>query len=521
MLSIRRVALCSALLLTINHNAWADLNPFGTANEYNIFTLSNAVHYGGDSEGSVAIGGAAHLKSFGVANKLSGNVDIGLVVGGSLNFSNGEVSVGDIHVAGTATTSSVGMPQGNLQSPSSPIDFSVEKTYLQNLSTYWASLPSTGTIKLENWGGLTLTGSNTDVNVFTLTAAQWKASRQITVNVPSSSSSIINIAGTSDHIPADHTWFGSMTANKHKTVWNFHEATELSIQSTSWQGTLFAPFAHFTYKNGNQEGHLIVDTLTATNYSAEAHWYRFTGDLPVPPTEEEPQACVPTVYGIQDTGLNTSQFFSLDITTSVTTALGESYAGYDIEGIDADLSTGILYASSGDDVDSTQIHGQVYTFNPFTQALTRLPNPTGFGEVSAISIHPITNELWGWADGEGLILIDKVTGIADAILASPARVEGLTWNAEGTVLYGTANHQLWSFTPDATVNKIALVCDSLAHETEALDTLPDGNLLLTAHGVSNVSFATAIDPESCTVLSTNHVNTPYNDIEGITWTCDE
>jgi len=520
MFSIQRAALYSALLLTVHHTAWADLNPFGAANEYNIFALSNTIHHGGDSEGRVAIGGNANLKSFGVGNKLSTSTQTGLVVGGDLNFSNGEVSVGDIHVAGIATTSSVGIPKGNLQTPSTPIDFSVEKTYLQNLSTYWASLPSTGNVKIESWGGVTLTGAETDVNIFTLSAAQWKASRQITVNVPSGASSIINIAGISDTIPADHLWFGTMTADKNKTVWNFHEATELNIQSTSWQGTLFAPFAHFTYKSGNQEGHLIVDTLTATNYSAEAHWYRFTGDLPVPPTETA-QACTPQIYGIQDTGLNDSQFFSLDITSSVTTALGESYAGYDIEGIDADLSTGILYASSGDDVDSTQIHGQVYTFDPTAQVLNRLPNPTGFGEVSAISVHPTTNELWGWADGEGLILIDKATGIASAVLASPARIEGLTWNAEGTVLYGTANHQLWSFTPDAVVNKVALVCDNLVHETEALDTLPDGNLLLTAHGVSNVSFATAIDPESCTVLSSSHVNTPYNDIEGITWTCDE
>ncbi|MDR7667184.1 choice-of-anchor A family protein, partial [Methanosarcina sp. Z-7115] len=272
----------------------ASTNPFGTAENYNGFIFKNVLHNGGDVEGAFAVGGDTTLSSFGVGSSLpaGGNpAGIGMVVGGNSTWNNGELFHGNMCVGGTVSHTSVTIDDGVLLNPSTPINFTAEEIYLKSLSSYWASLPATPgtTVILQSWGRLDLTGTNSSLNVFFVSNVQWQGTGEIQLVVPSGSSVIINVEGTTDSLP--HTppgYFGNMNFNGNNggnawqtAIWNFYNMTNMSMSSVSWKGSLLAPYANFTYANGNVEGNLIAKSMTMPG-SAELHLYPFIGDVPVP-----------------------------------------------------------------------------------------------------------------------------------------------------------------------------------------------------------------------------------------------
>ena len=277
--------------------ATASTDPFGTAENYNGFIFENVLHNGGDCEGALAIGGNSMLSNFGAGTSLpsGGNPSgIGMVVKRNSSWTNGQVYHGNMHVGGTVSHTGVSIVNGFLYNPSTPINFSVEETYLKSLSAYWASLPATSgtTVALQPWGRLDLTGTNSTLNVFFISNTKWKSTGEINLVVPAGSSVIINVEGTSDSIPHNSPgYFGNMNFNGNNgasawqtTVWNFYNMTSMSMSSFGWKGSILAPYANFTYTNGNLAGNLIAKSLTMTGLagSAELHLYPFTGNVPVP-----------------------------------------------------------------------------------------------------------------------------------------------------------------------------------------------------------------------------------------------
>jgi len=226
-------------------------------------------------------------------------------------------------------------------------------------------------------------------------------------------------------------------------------------------------------------------------------------------------------YALHDESLNNSQFFTIEptIEPSVynTTPLGPLYEGHDIEGLDMHPMTGEMYATSGDDPSVDHPNGYLYRVDTKTGDLTPI-GATGFGEVSAISFRA-DGSLWGWADSQGLIEINIETGEAQLLLPLKAAIEGLTGNQAGNMLYGSVNKELWGW--DGI--QLTKFCDNLPGQTEALEmlTLPTGQelLLFATDAVNDVSIH-AWDIESCQSLLDVEIETPYNDIEAITWKLD-
>jgi uncharacterized repeat protein (TIGR01451 family) len=240
----------------------------------------------------------------------------------------------------------------------------------------------------------------------------------------------------------------------------------------------------------------------------------------------------PQFYALHDEKLNDTQFFNINPNTRETTPLGPSYDGYDIEALDMHPYTGKLYATSGDDTgcidpaaDSATCerhpNGHLYEVDPNTGTLTSIGS-TGFGEVSGISFHPITGELWAWADGEGLLKIDTNTGVGTLMLESKARVEAVTWDNQGEVLYAAANTDLWAasnFNADMIPQDVRIICRELPGQVEALD-MADGNVLLFGmHKSSDLNiYGWKVTEGSCPPVLDLEIETPvYNDIEAITW----
>ncbi len=227
--------------------------------------------------------------------------------------------------------------------------------------------------------------------------------------------------------------------------------------------------------------------------------------------EPEPPAC--QLYAVQDHGRNNSQFFSIFTDNLEVITVSKVLPGLDIESLAAHPTHDMLYAASGD---ATKRPGFLYSFNPDIGEVVEI-GETGFGDVPSLAFHP-DSTLWGWAKGDGLITIDIKTGKGTLEKAFPdALVEGISWNPAGTHIYATENTNLWVY--EYATQTVNLACSNLPGETEALEILPDGALLLGIHGEEKIIQFQAFNPETCEIVFGVDIPTSptINDVEGIAW----
>ncbi len=239
-----------------------DHDQLGVATDFNTFTLGNHNSpWGSDTEGRMAVGGNATIGSYSVADKLDPAEAIGqdvLIVGGDLNFSNGRVYYGNAVVGGTKNVSQSATIEGELLS-GSPINFGSASANLKALSTVFADAEANGTTTLL-WSTLTLEGSDPQLNVFEVTSSQLNSMSGMAINIPSGSTALINVTGTNvtfkgvgqsingQQGPSAH---GQAVLNDiAKVIYNFPNATTLSIPWGGINGAILAPKANVTFNSG-------------------------------------------------------------------------------------------------------------------------------------------------------------------------------------------------------------------------------------------------------------------------------
>lgn len=292
---INRTLLGSLLAGLIAFGATAHAAVLSIASEYNIYVLGNMTQWNVDSEGRVAVGGNATLTNYGVGSKFSSNPSSAgnaLVVGGNLSYSGGEVHYGNLAYGGTLS-GNFGIPRGTV-THGSVMDFATGNNYLTNASSYWGGLSSNGTTT-NQWGGLQLVGTDATLNVFTLEGAALASSWGVTIDAPAGSTVLVNVTGDSATMQnmglnfRDLNGDGSGTVVRENVIYNFVNATSLSLSGISVQGSILAPKATVNFNNGNIEGQLIAGTLTGTG---EAHNYLFQGNLPNPMPIPEPSSAL-------------------------------------------------------------------------------------------------------------------------------------------------------------------------------------------------------------------------------------
>ena len=223
--------------------------------------------------------------------------------------------------------------------------------------------------------------------------------------------------------------------------------------------------------------------------------------------ESFPQSEICQLYGVQDSGLNDSQLFTIKPDTLELNDLGERYPGYDLEALDTHPDTDELYAASGDDTDRP---GYLYKVSTHTGELTEIGS-TGFVEIEGLSFDS-EGTLWAWAKGDGLSQIDTQTGIGTLMIPSLLAVEDITWNNDSTLLYAAQDTHLWVYDGKA----VTKTCDLPGH-TEALEMLPDNTLLVGIHGQTKLLEFQAIDLATCETVLGVGIPTDYDDMEGIAW----
>jgi choice-of-anchor A domain-containing protein len=303
---LRLSLLISALFVSANVSAYTlDL---GLAGEFNGFILGNMNATNSDIEGRLAVGGNLILNNYSIGSTLTnsqGNRD-DLIAGGSLTITNTRIYNGNARSGVTATLdNTVGFYSGsdpNINNgsyiPGNPVDFATINKELIQKSAQWGGLLTNQTsITQDESGNLKLTGSNSDINIFSLTSLELAKTKSFWLDIPENAGALINIDGK-EVTMTDFGFFrtvngietpvidnGGDKAFTQGVLFNLFNATSLNMSAIAIQGSLLAPNADTYFYNGQINGNLILGSLDLmTNMeTGEMHNVPFVSSpVPVP-----------------------------------------------------------------------------------------------------------------------------------------------------------------------------------------------------------------------------------------------
>lgn len=269
----------------------ASAGPFGLADDYSLVVLGNMQFSNGSIGGRAAVAGNATLSNFSIGGALGYEpTSVNLLVGGAADLKNGSVA-GTAHAA-SATTSGLGL-QSPLQIGPSPLDFLALDTALTTQSGLLAALAANGT-SVEQYSTRTLKGTDASLNVFTLSAADMVGVSTLKVSVPPSSTVLINVVGPSFALSG----IGISGLDSERTLWNFANATSISLSGINFGGSILAPDALLTFANGNINGQVVVAGLNGSGaFNQAAFAGAVPGPVDVPAAVPEPSTLLLVVSG--------------------------------------------------------------------------------------------------------------------------------------------------------------------------------------------------------------------------------
>ena len=288
----------------------------GTAGAFNAFILENMHGYYSDVEGRLAVGGNLSLEHYSVGllkNNSAGSRD-DLIVGGDASFQHGRVYSGNAAIAGKNNIhhENVGFYAGDDPSNSSGsarvdsvLDFAAIGAELRDKSAKWGAWDSTGTTSVTTWGEVRFTGSGHG-SVFNVNAQYLNSASSIWFDMPSYTTAVINVFGSEvelsnfgffhtalpsgsaqmpDNRPREFRHDGSLT---NRILFNFVDATDISVHGIGFKGSLLAPLADVSFYNGHIDGNFISRSVTAPEGLASGQFndYAFNAfnQVPAPST---------------------------------------------------------------------------------------------------------------------------------------------------------------------------------------------------------------------------------------------
>eukprot|EP01094_Clydonella_sp_ATCC50884_P002131 TRINITY_DN1163_c0_g1_i1.p1 TRINITY_DN1163_c0_g1~~TRINITY_DN1163_c0_g1_i1.p1 ORF type:complete len:513 (+),score=156.13 TRINITY_DN1163_c0_g1_i1:81-1541(+) len=233
--------------------------------DYSIFVEHTFDGVRSDNEGRLAVGGDASLVFYSVGDKLpnSHGSRNDTLVGGNLTWSDGQTFFGNIVVAGSAQLARVGIPNGELLEHT-PLNVDMAGTFrqLRVLSANLGALPATAEI-LREYSALTLRGTDPVANFWNLDAATLSDASMLTISVPAPAFAVVNVYGDAATFCCKEVLLAS-GADPRRVVYNFFQASELSIHSITVKGSVLAPLAALAFDNGNVDGSIYVRSFTGT-----------------------------------------------------------------------------------------------------------------------------------------------------------------------------------------------------------------------------------------------------------------
>ncbi|MFZ4507993.1 MAG: choice-of-anchor A family protein [Fimbriimonas sp.] len=230
-------------------------SPLGAASSFNVFVRKNFTSQYSDTQGNMAIGGNMTVSGYSTGLLSGGAGKKVLEVAGDLNYTSGSIEGTSLY-GGNLNLKWVGLNYG-APAKGSTIDFDAAFKDLRAKSSQWALLPTTGTA-LQTYSTLNFTGSNSGLNVFTITADQLNRGDlyQVKFNLPVGGKAIVNVLGSTGNFRN----IGYDNFAPEDVLWNFPTAT--SITNNAFKGSLLAPNADISGGYGVIEGQVIANSFT-------------------------------------------------------------------------------------------------------------------------------------------------------------------------------------------------------------------------------------------------------------------
>ena len=218
-----------------------------------------------------------------------------LSVGGDLSYANGQVFQGDVEAGGDIANPGPGgfnVLNGTYTANVAGVfDAGDSETDMEDIAAHLSGLTANGTIT-EGYGQVTLTGTDSDLNVFDLNLDDIKdgwandpryashspsAVNALTIDAPAGSTVVVNVSGdTTVFLKAHGIFLKGVTGDT--VVWNFDDdtLTKLHISASPVHGTVLAPHSEVEFKNTQMHGQLIAAKVTG---NGELHELSFGGDI--------------------------------------------------------------------------------------------------------------------------------------------------------------------------------------------------------------------------------------------------
>eukprot|EP01099_Mayorella_cantabrigiensis_P004893 TRINITY_DN3773_c0_g1_i3.p1 TRINITY_DN3773_c0_g1~~TRINITY_DN3773_c0_g1_i3.p1 ORF type:complete len:339 (-),score=40.84 TRINITY_DN3773_c0_g1_i3:78-1094(-) len=260
-------------------------SPFGGATRFNAVFLGDFYAVSSDVEGSLAVSGNVNITSYTIGLKLSCTTPAleNAIAGGSFSWGGGDLKTGTL-VYGTTVNvpQTVGWGcQSGVQVPRAQKDytsfFNGLKNDLQSTSTYLKSLTATG-VSQKIYSTLYFNLTSANVNVINTDCATMASVSTYWMVGSNTGTVIVNVLGTGSCQLVNGGWQPNGW-NFNNTIWNFPEATSLTLASVS--GTVLAPFADINLGADNSWG-AVNGHVFGKNWrgSVQINYYPFNGCIP-------------------------------------------------------------------------------------------------------------------------------------------------------------------------------------------------------------------------------------------------
>jgi len=273
----------------------------------------NLTQVNGSIGGNAFVGGNANLQSVGSIQNLvvggsltdqSGSISGNVFVGGAANLSNGVTIQGSLTLSGANSSLNASSNGGSSPSgvyvtssttvndpsywtaartsgapttPAPPLDVFGSSTDIINASTSLTAL--SGATNVSSSGGtVNITLGTNGLNVIDLNIANGATITGINItnaNGVTPTGLIINVNGNNLNFNGGSFNLGSLANNQ--VLFNFGNATTLSLQNLAFEGALLAPLATVNFSSGHIDGALIANTYTG---SAQVNYVGFNDPLP-------------------------------------------------------------------------------------------------------------------------------------------------------------------------------------------------------------------------------------------------
>lgn len=262
---------------------------------FNAIVFGNQTATSGDTEGRLAVGGnfsvntgysvgqatigqnaPAGTDNFIVNGTFTNSSGIGWGVRGNFVYvTNAPGSTLPTHVSGEGT---------NIQAvANSRLNFAPLKNYYINLSAGLSAQTPLGTSSVSAQNEINLVGDGTAHNyVFNVTLPNGILSGVNFTNIPAAGSTIlINILNTTVSITGGAI---SNTSYRTQTLFNFLNATTISMASFLLEGSVLAPNANFTASGGGINGQSVIGGNVSQQQGFEFHNFCLNQNNPLPVT---------------------------------------------------------------------------------------------------------------------------------------------------------------------------------------------------------------------------------------------